>query len=460
MKSLRGLLWIIMLLLAGCQSQQVLQEAPRPIVEPTPEIVDSSTDSDTLRVVSWSEIPPEVFTDTKLRDWGSALQQSAIYYGRIDPNKEFLFGTYKLTAAQLRQACRELAELAASGDSDRLEKVLKERYQLYRSVGGNSKGNVLVTGYYEPLLHGSTTPSKRYFYPIYRRPADLVDGGAGVGFHRLEKGKRVPYYSRAQIDAPFFPHEGGHKKVQKPEHKAKKAHKTGSKHKPPSKHKPTRTAKAKPKPIVGVLANRGWELLWVDNVIDAFFLHIQGSGRVLMSDGRMIRIGYDGANGLPFKAIGQILINEKQIPQEEMTMPRLRQWLVDHPREQRRLFFADASYVFFRELRGEAVGNINVPLTRDRSIATDHRLFPRGAPAILGTTLPNMAQDGKTVIGWRPETRLVVNQDTGGAIRGAGRVDLFFGFDNLIEFQAGVMKQNKSRLYFIAPRPGIFQPGG
>ncbi|MBF0263106.1 MAG: MltA domain-containing protein, partial [Magnetococcales bacterium] len=142
----------------------------------------------------------------------------------------------------------------------------------------------------------------------------------------MERGKPVPYFARAQIDAPYLAKPEPQKAPPSPAKNVKK----GSKSKKPAKSKPA-----------GPLANRGLELVWVDNVIDAFFLHIQGSGRVQMDDGRLIRVGYAGTNGRSYKAIGQILIDEGKIPHEEMTMPRLRQWLMDHPKEQQRIFFAN-----------------------------------------------------------------------------------------------------------------------
>ncbi|MBF0212174.1 MAG: murein transglycosylase A [Magnetococcales bacterium] len=417
MRHLRLYQIILLIFLAGCQAKP-LQESVDAVKEPPPqELVAEPTSSTSLVPVSWSEAPAELFQDGMIRTWADALTQSALYYRRVPADKSFTFDGYQVTAAQMAKACTELADLARRDNPAQLQQTLQQRFRLFRSVG-NAKGGVLVTGYYEPLLHGSLTRSKRFYFPIYRRPPDLVVESGGKGAYRMEKGKRARYYTRSEIDERFL-------------------------------------AKSNNKKLSAKLANRGLELVWVDSPIDAFFLHIQGSGRVKLDDGRMMRIGFDSTNGRAYTAIGRILIEEKKVPHEEMTMPRLRQWLVDNPREVRRIFFANPSYVFFRELSGDAVGNINVPLTKDRSIATDHRLFPKGAPGILTTTLPQLAPDGKSVIAWKPETRFVVNQDTGGAIRGAGRVDLFFGFDDHVDFKAGVMKQNNSKLYFIAPRTDL-----
>ncbi|MBF0460547.1 MAG: murein transglycosylase A [Magnetococcales bacterium] len=402
---------VLLSLLAGCQSippQEIKKEPSFPEREVTAQT--------SLEAVSWSEVPAALWQDRDTKAWAEALERSALYYRRLPSEQIVHFGSSSVSVGAMARACNELAGVARLGDGERLRTVLQQRYRLFRSVG-NQQGDVLVTAYYEPLLHGSFRRSDRYFYPIYRRPPDLLESAAGADGHRkiyrLERGQPVPYYDRSQIDGTLL-------SIDKP---------------------------GKP----GKLAKRGLELVWVDSPIDAFFLHIQGSGRVVMENGRMLRLGYDSANGHSYLAIGKILIDEGQIPKEEMTMPRLRQWLLDHPAENERLFFANPSYVFFRELQGDPVGNINISLTPERSIATDHRLFPKGAPAILATTAPLFAGDGKTVTGWRPDIRWVVNQDTGGAIRGAGRVDLFVGFGDNVEHRAGVMKQTHSQLYFIAP---------
>ncbi|MEO5363529.1 MAG: MltA domain-containing protein [Magnetococcus sp. DMHC-8] len=404
----------LLALLAGCQSlpvQEMVTAAPEKRIKRPP--VGEVTATTSLEPVPWSEAPPVLLQDRATRSWAEALERSAVYYRRLPPQQMLRFGAASVSARAMAEACTTLAGVARQEDAARLQSILHQRFRLYRAVG-NAEGDVMVTAYYEPLLHGSLRPSRRFYYPIYRRPPDLVESRNGANgqqtFSRREKGKTQPYHDRRQIDGHIF-----------------------------SSKLPSR------------LANRGLELVWVDSAIDAFFLHIQGSGRVLLDNGQTMRLGYDSANGRSYVAIGKILIDEGKIPKEEMTMPRLRQWLLDHPEENQRLFFANPSYVFFRELQGDPVGNINVPLTADRSIATDHRLFPKGAPGILSTTVPVLAGDGKTVTGWRPDVRWVVNQDTGGAIRGAGRVDLFVGFGENIEYRAGVMKQPDSDLYLIAP---------
>ncbi|MEO5376478.1 MAG: MltA domain-containing protein [Magnetococcus sp. DMHC-6] len=362
--------------------------------------------------ISWSRLEFFLSKPQNLTDWVGALQQSADYYRRRDPLATFSFGESVVTAEDLAFACDDLASVAKQGDGAVFYRHLTQKYRLYRSVGADGAGEVLVTGYYEPLLYGDRHPSERFYYPLYQRPEDIftidlsqwsTDYAKKQILARLD-GKQIrPYFDRRQIDRE------------------------------------------------GKLSGRGLELVWVDDPIQAFFLHVQGSGRIELPNGERIRVGYAGENGRPYRSIGKLLIEEQEVSREKMTMPVLREWLTTHPSEVNRILEYNPSYVFFKELQGGPFGNIGVTLTPGRSIATDHHLFPKGAPGILTTSLPIFAKDGKTVGSWQRETRLVVNQDTGGAIRGPGRVDLFMGFGKEAEQTAGILKQGNSRLYFIVP---------
>lgn len=390
-----ALLLVTVVGLTGCQP---------PPVEPEKELAAPS-----LERASWQDLRPMLANDKDLPSWIKALEASADYYERIKPEATFVFPDGPVAAPLMARACRDLAALARRHTGDALLQAIANRFLLYRSVGKN--GSILVTGYYEPLLSGAEKPDQRFRHPIYRRPHDLVEADLNQWFAdmtgkriagRLEGGKLLPYHSRKEID------EGGK------------------------------------------LLKKGLELLWVDNPLDAFFLHVQGSGRVKMADGRTVRLGYDAANGHAYKSIGSILIQEGHLTQEEMSLQTLRKWLTDHPREQSRILNANPSYVFFKIHEGGPFGNINVPLTAYRSIATDHRLFPKGAPAVVVTERPRF--QGRELASWEKHAFWAVNQDTGGAIRGPGRVDIFMGFGEESERTAGLMKQPGS-LYFIAPKP-------
>jgi membrane-bound lytic murein transglycosylase A len=199
----------------------------------------------------------------------------------------------------------------------------------------------------------------------------------------------------------------------------------------------------------GRLDGRGLELAWARDPVDVFFLEIQGSGTLRLPDGREVRIGHAASNGRPYRAIGRLLIDEREMVPEAVSMQSLRAWLAAHPAERARVLHYNESYVFFRRLDGPPLGNLGVPVTPGRSIATDARLFPSGALAFIRAEQPVRAPDGR--IDWRPLARFVLNQDTGGAIRGPGRVDLFWGRGEQAELAAGLMKQ-PGQLYFLVPR--------
>ncbi len=239
----------------------------------------------------------------------------------------------------------------------------------------------LFTGYFEIGLNGSLHRHGRYQTPIYRRPPDLGSG---------------PRYSRAQIED-------------------------------------------------GALAGRGLALVWVDDPIDAFFLQIQGSGRVRLDDGRTIRLGYDGQNGLPYVPVGRLLIERGQIPRDKLTMASIRAWMRDHPKAGAVLRRDDPSYVFFREIKGDGpIGAERVVLTPERSLAVDRAYIPLGAPIWLDAEEQYLPSQHLR--------RLLIAQDTGGAIKGPVRGDLYWGSGNAAGDRAGEMDA-RGRYFLLLPRP-------
>ncbi|MBF0272980.1 MAG: MltA domain-containing protein [Magnetococcales bacterium] len=402
-------LFLVFLLfwMAGCSST-------------TPE--NKVTEENSLTQISWNQVAKVLNHDKELASWADALEASVGYYAGLDPESPIRFGPRTFRAATLSEACKSLAQSARSMDPVAFQEHLKKNYLLFHSVGSDQQGEVLVTAYFEPLLKGSLTQTKTFAHPIYRRPHTMVEADLSqwssefkdkriVG--RIEKGRLLPYYDRARIDQDK------------------------------------------------ILKGKNLELAWVEDYVDLFFLHIQGSGRVQLQDGSTIRVGYAATNGQPYRSIGALLIEENQISKENMSLPALRQWLKDNPKQRDRVLFSNPSYVFFRKLEGGPFGNIGVPLTGERSMATDANLFPKGAPGLLYVTMPEFGEDG-AVTNWKPTLRFTVNQDTGGAIRGPGRVDYFMGFGEKALRTAGIMKQRGSSLYFIAPRPpdepnGMFQ---
>lgn len=274
---------------------------------------------------------------------------------------------------------------------------------------GNPDG--LFTGYYEAELKGSWTRTARHIYPIYARPKDLIDVDLGA-FRADLKGRRlagrlrgnklVPYADRATIEG-------------------------------------------------GALAGKGLELLWVDSATDAFFLHVQGSGRVRMTDGSVVRLGFAGRNGHSYTSIGRVMIERGLIAREKMSMRAIRDWVSAHPRAGMALLAENDSFIFFSVLKrraGGPVGAQGIPLTAGRSLAVDRRFVPLGVPVWLETTDPIRLG--------APLRRLMVAQDTGGAIKGPVRGDYFWGFGKEAATAAGAMSQ-RGRAYLLLPsgvRPG------
>lgn len=280
------------------------------------------------------------------------------------------------------------------------------------SLGNESNGK--FTGYYETLLHGSRTWSERFNVPLYARPPELVMVDLGAFRSDLE-GRRIagqveggrlrPYPDRSEI-------EDGH------------------------------------------LDGRDLELVWVDSAVDAFFLHIQGSGRIKMLDGTMLRVGYAGQNGHVYSAIGRFLIDEGHIARENMSMQSIRAWLAANPDQVDGMLNRNASFIFFRELAGGdgPIGSANVPLTAGHSLAVDRKHLPLHAPVWLSSSYPDPASDpASNTAPSIPFNRLMVAQDTGGAITGEIRGDVFWGFGDEAEEIAGRMA-NQGKYWLILPK--------
>lgn len=310
-------------------------------------------------------------------------------------------------AADWAEPC-DAARAVPAGDEAAARDFVERHFQPH-AVGNDGRPTGLMTGYYEPQLEGARTADARRRTPLLARPADLVEAeldafAADLAGRRIagrvQEGRLVPYWSRAQIEA-------------------------------------------------GALRDQGLEILYVASPVEAFFLQIQGSGRVLLDDGEVVRVGFAGQNGRPYTAIGKVLADRGHLGREEVTMQSIRAWLERHPEQAAGVMAENASYVFFRErpeLRADEgpIGALGAPLTPGRSLAVDRRHIPLGSPVWVDTTDP---LDGS------PLRRLMLAQDVGGAIRGPVRADVFFGWGAQAEAKAGRMRQ-PGRLFVLLPRPG------
>ena len=294
-----------------------------------------------------------------------------------------------------------------------IRKFFTDHFQAYRAKASDGAASGLVTGYYEPVLHGSRTRSAEFNVPLYGPPDDLLAIDLASLVPELQgqrwrgrvvvsaDGKRTvqPYFTRAEINAG------------------------------------------------AATALRGKEIAWVSDPIEAFFLQVQGSGRIVLDDGRTVRLGYADTNGHPYRSIGRWLVERGELKLEDASMQSIQAWVRTNPQRTEELLIQNPSYVFFREQTAASdagpLGSLGVALTAERSIAIDPKYIPLGAPVWLSTTQPLSTQ---------PLRRLVLAQDTGNAIKGSARADLYFGGGNKAGELAGRMKQNAD-LWVLLTRP-------
>ena len=342
------------------------------------------------KAISWDDLPGWN-NDHHAEAWPALLQQC-----KVLPKKK----------PQWKKLCLD-AEALGQVNDETAQRFFESRFTPHRIIPSHKKdgspGNGLVTGYYEPLLHGSLSRRDDYQYPLYAVPDDLLRIDLAGHYPELSKMKLrgrvkgrkiVAYHDRTTIDSKDSPLWGN-------------------------------------------------ELVWINNPVDVFFLHIQGSGRVQLDNGDMMAVGYADQNGLPYTSIGKILIEREQIPREDISLFTIQQWLQDNPQQARALLEENRSYIFF-SIRKNAYenprGSLNVPLTPSRSIAVDPGNIPLGSPVWLDTSYPHETE--------HTLQRLTFAQDTGGAIKGFARADMFWGNGEMAEKLAGEMKQ-PAELYVL-----------
>lgn len=385
----------------------VLFTACAPLSSPKTSLEPPPVDRLHLRAASFTDLP-----GWDIDQQGNGLQaflRSCDKLLRRDASAS-LGGAIPGSAGAWQGAC-EAAGARDTRDHQAARLFFEDWFQPY-AVLNNGREMGLFTGYFEPELQGSLTPGEGYDIALYRRPDDLVSVSLGR-FREAMAGERIagrvvdgallPYPTRAEIDT-------------------------------------------------GALAGRSLELVWVDSAVDAFFLHIQGSGRVRLKDGGARRIAYAASNGQPYLAIGRSLVERGALTREEVTMQSIRAWLEDNPAGATAVMQENNSFVFFRWLDGKTaelgpVGAQGVPLLAGRSLAVDRKFLPLGAPLWLAAQAP----DGDPS---RPDQmlrRLMVTQDTGGAIRGPVRGDVFWGTGHDAGEIAGRMK-HQGRYWLLLPR--------
>jgi membrane-bound lytic murein transglycosylase A len=396
---LRASPWLFALLLPACAVRPpaeppAVPPAPTPAPQPVP-------------------VPPPVLLPTPVVPYPTLkpVEWSAVSFWQDDAAGEawtaFLQSCSTLVKRSAWQAiCAEAAAMPAPDDAA-VRAFFERRFQPYQATQEDGSAEGLVTGYYEPLLKGDRVRTERARYPLYAAPDDLITVDLASVYPELKNlrlrgrlvgNKLVPYPTRKEIELP--------------------ANGNGFKGKP---------------------------IAWAEDPVDLFFLQIQGSGRIELPDGSHLRVGYADQNGHPYQSIGKLLVERGELKLEQASMQGIKDWGARNPDKLPDLLASNPSFVFFRELpNGLAgpLGALGVPLTGGRSIAVDPRFIPLGAPVFLATTQPNSPE---------PMNKLVMAQDTGGAIRGGVRADFFWGFGDAAGELAGRMKQ-RGRMWVLLPK--------
>lgn len=283
---------------------------------------------------------------------------------------------------------RQIVQTARSAAA--FESTIEQEFAFYQSVGQDGNGTVHFTGYFEPIYQASRVPTAEFRYPLYRLPPDLSQWPQ-------------PHPTREQLEGSNGQGTSGRL--------------------------------------------RGLELVWLRDRLEAYLVQVQGSARLQLSDGSTMAVGYAGRTEYPYVSIGRELVNDGKIPEEGLTLPAVIRYLRQHPDELRTYLLRNNRFIFFKETTGTpATGSLRVPVTAERSIATDKSLMPPGALALIQTELPERDTSGGFTL--RPVSRYMLDQDTGGAIRGAGRVDIFMGTGVTAGERAGLIN-HPGRLYYL-----------
>jgi membrane-bound lytic murein transglycosylase A len=361
---------------------------------------------------------PDFYDDLTAESLELAITRSLKYYERLPEGRILRVGPSRYTAGEMKETLKVfLSILKAREPWSWKERRIAESFDIYRATGSGIKGTVLFTGYYEPVLEASMVETGEYRYPIYRAPKDLLfinlekfrDRYKGERLvARVEKDEIVPYYSREEIDGE------------------------------------------------GALKGRGLEIAWFSDPVDIFFLHIQGSGKICPAGGKCFQVSYALANGRPYRSIGKFLMDRGEILPGEMSTQAIKEYLRENPDELSEILHYNKSYVFFRTVKEGPVGSLDITITAGRSIATDQTLFPRGALAFIRTRKPVVDASGQ-VSAWTSLSRFVLNQDTGGAIVGPGRVDLFCGTGSEAGAVAGYMKEEGELYFLVMKKKGFME---
>ena len=342
--------------------------------------------------------------DLDLASLELAIERSINYYENSGRDKIYRIADRLIDAGKLKETIIAFNEVLRQGGSpEDLKKRITVDFDIYMAAGADADRKALFTGYYEPLLTGSLIRTERYKYPLYKPPPDLIIKNSSASENtigRVKNGEFVPYYSREEID------------------------------------------------VGGVLLGRNLELIWVDDPVELFSLHIQGSGKIKLEDGTLLTVSYAQNNGRPFSSVTRIMLDRGRIGGRDASYRNFKIFLKGKSeKELYEILSHNERYIFFRFVDADPVGSLGEPVTPDRSIATDPDFFPEGALAFIRLRKPVFDERGniKKRVNF---SRFVLSQDKGSAIKGPARVDLFCGFGPEAQATAGSLKE-KGELYLL-----------
>ena len=396
----RFILFLLILFLVSCA--EVAQKGDKtsnaksncdcPKIKTEKEDLAKIPDYGLLKKSDWSAIESSFESDNVLLTWTAWLRSCSVLKQK---------DTWK-------KVC-DLADDIKEPSDENIKNYFKKYFNLYSATNMDGSDTGTITGYYQPILKGSKVKTSHYKVPLYTTPKDLITVDLSDVYPELKSkrlrgklagNKLIPYLSRAEIDGQGSPLAGN-------------------------------------------------EIVWVEDPVEAFFLEIQGSGIIQFDNGEAMQIGYADQNGYPFKAIGSTLVQKKEITMAEASMEGIKNWARKNITKLREFLNMNASYVFFRKLPNDLpgpIGALGVSIEAERSVAIDPKFIPLGAPIFLSTTQPNTSE---------PLERLMIAQDTGGAIRGGVRADFYWGSGDEAGRKAGSMKQ-QGKIWILLPRDYVF----
>lgn len=352
-----------------------------------------------LRKIDPSQWPDFAAAYGRFYNLDIAIAHSLNYLRKPSSQQYYPYGdiSHDQTLASLVRF-RDLLRQATS--TEHFVQALQDEFDVYESVGYDGEGTVFFTGYYCPIFDASTVPTERFKWPLYKKPDDLVvDDDGNVMGRQTNDGSIVPYYTRREI--------------------------------------------------VGTDTLKGNELVYLADRFEAYVVTVQGSARLRMPDDSMMEIGFAASNGHEYTSVGRALVADGKIPADKLSLSTMIDYFNQHPEHLGTYLPLNDRYVFFTERTGGPYGSLNEPVTPMRSIATDKQVFPRAALSFLDTTVP--IRLGATVR-QMPYKNFALDQDTGGAIRAAGRCDIYMGIGDEAGILAG-RQLAEGRLYYLFLKP-------